>query len=407
MNLLSILKEQLSSAAISKISGFLGETAENTTSALGNALPAILGGLMQKAATTQGTGELLNTIKTGGHDGSVFDKLGDVLNDVATTSTLASLGGGLMNNIFGNKATALSSIIAGVSGIQKGSATSLLNIAAPLVMGVLGKQVTSQGMGVSGLASLLMSQKDYVKDALPAGISSVLNLDSLGDFLGDSKTATSTKKILETEIEEDKKSMSWLPWALIGALLLGSLYYWKNCRGAATNTEMKANTTAVVASADSTASTAVGAIKRTLSTGVELNFGEKSIENELISFIEDPTKPVDKTTWFNFRDLRFQTGSAIIDSTSMNEVRNIAEILKAYPIELKIGGYTDNVGKEASNQRLSANRATSVVTALVKMGIEDKRLAPEGYGSQFPVASNKNEAGKAQNRRIAVRVTKK
>lgn len=401
MNLLSTIKEQLSSAIISKISGFLGESTENTTSALSNALPVILGGLMQKAATTQGTGELLDTIKTGSHDGSIFDKLGDVLNDVGTTSTLASLGSGLLNNIFGNKATALSSIIASVSGIQKGSATSLLNIAAPLVMGVLGKQVTSQGMGASGLASLLMSQKDSVKDALPTGIGNVLNLDSLGDFLGTNKTATLTKEV----IEEDKKTISWLPWALIGALLLGSLYYWKNCRGA--ETIIKTNTTEVIASADSTVSTMVGAVRKTLSTGIELNFGEKSIENELISFIEDPTKPVDKTTWFNFRDLRFQTGSAIIDSTSMNEVRNIAEILKAYPIELRIGGYTDNVGKEAANQKLSTNRATSVVAALVKMGIEAKRLAPEGYGSQFPVASNETEAGKAQNRRIAVRVTKK
>ncbi|MDZ7934254.1 MAG: OmpA family protein [Emticicia sp.] len=110
----------------------------------------------------------------------------------------------------------------------------------------------------------------------------------------------------------------------------------------------------LVASVDSAATQVVGSLKKTLSTGIELNFGETSIENELITFVEDKSKPVDKTTWFNFRNLRFETGSAVIDSTSMQEVRNIAEILKAYPIDLKIGGYTDNVGKEASNQKLSA-----------------------------------------------------
>ncbi len=401
MNLLSTTNEQLSSAIISKISNFLGESTENTTSALSKTLPAILGGLMQKANTTQGAGELLDIIKTGGHDGSVFDKLGDVLSDVGTTSTLATLGGGILSNIFGNKAASLSSIIAGVSNIQKGSATSLLGLATPLVMGVLGKQVSSEGMGVSGLASLLMNQKDYIKDALPAGIGSVLNLDSLGDFLGN-KTTTA-QNIVENTIEEEKKPFAWLPWLLLGGLLLGALYYWKSCRTA----PITENLTEAKIAVDSAATSAIGAVKKTLSTGVELNFGAKSIENELISFIEDSTKPVDKTTWFNFRDLRFQTGSAIIDSTSMNEVRNIAEILKAYPIELRIGGYTDNVGKETSNQKLSTNRATSVVAALVKMGIDAKRLTPEGYGSQFPVASNETEAGKAQNRRIAVRVTKK
>jgi outer membrane protein OmpA-like peptidoglycan-associated protein len=77
-----------------------------------------------------------------------------------------------------------------------------------------------------------------------------------------------------------------------------------------------------------------------------------SIKNELISFIKDKSKAVDKTTGFNFRDLKFETGSAKIDSTSINKVRNIAEILKAYPIELRIGGYTDNVGKSIKHETL-------------------------------------------------------
>ena len=194
-----------------------------------------------------------------------------------------------------------------------------------------------------------------------------------------------------------------MPWLLLGGLLFGALYYWNSCR----NTEELAVAQTTAEAVDSAATQVVSSLKKTLSTGVELNFDEQSIENELISFIEDKSKPVDKNTWFNFRDLRFETGSAVIDSTSMQEVRNIAEILKAYPIDLKIGGYTDNVGKEAANQQLSADRATSVVNALVAMGIDAKRLSPEGYGSQFPVASNDTEEGRAQNRRIAVRVTKK
>lgn len=402
MDLLGLVKEQLTSSIVSKISSFLGESTENTNSALGSALPAILGGVMQKASTTQGASDLLNTIRTGGYDGGVLDNLGGLLDDVKSTSTLASLGSGLLGNIFGDKLGALSSVIANVSGIKTGSASSLLGLAAPILMNVLGKQVTSQGMSTSGLASLLMSQKDVVKAALPAGIGSILNVGALGDFLGNPKATMTNAFEAETDT---KKSTSLLPWLLLGGLLLGALYYWKSCRN--TEEPTVATTTEAVATVDSAATQVVSSLKKTLSTGIELNFEEKSIENELISFIEDKTKPVDKTTWFNFRDLRFETGSAVIDSTSMQEVRNIAEILKAYPIDLKIGGYTDNVGKEASNQKLSANRATSVVNALVAMGIDAKRLDPEGYGSQFPVALNDTEEGKAQNRRIAVRVTKK
>lgn len=402
MDLLGLVKEQLTSSIVSKIGSFLGESTENTSSALGSALPAILGGVMQKASTTQGASDLVNTIKTGGYDGSVLENLGGLLNDAKRTSTLESLGSGFLGNIFGDKLDALSGFISKASGIKTGSASSLLSLAAPILMNVLGKQVTSQNMSTSGLASLLMSQKDAVKAALPAGIGNVLKVDGLGDFLGNQKaTVTNT-----FEAETNNKTNSWLPWLLLGGLLLGALYYWKSCRNVETSA-VENTTTEAIATVDSAATDVVSSLKKTLSTGVELNFGEKSIENELISFIEDKSKPVDKTTWFNFRNLKFKTGSAVIDSTSMNEVRNIAEILKAYPIDLKIAGYTDNVGKEASNQKLSANRATSVVNALVAMGIDAKRLAPEGYGSQFPVASNDTEEGKAQNRRIAVRVTKK
>ena len=404
MDLLGLVKEQLTSSIVSKISSFLGESTENTNSALGSALPAILGGVMQKASTTQGASDLLSTIRTGGYDGGVLDNLGGLLDDVKSTSTIASLGSGLLGNIFGDKLGALSSVISKASGIKTGSATSLLGLVAPIVMNVLGKQVTSQGMSTSGLASLLMSQKDTVKAALPAGIGSILNVGALGDFLGNGKSAVNNA--FDDTNSNNGNPKSWLPWLILGGLLLGALYYWKSCRNTEESTVAQ-TTTEAVATVDSAATQVVSSLKKTLSTGVELNFGEKSIENELISFIEDTSKPVDKTTWFNFRNLRFETGSAVIDSTSMQEVRNIAEILKAYPIDLKIGGYTDNVGKEASNQKLSANRATSVVNALVAMGIDAKRLAPEGYGSQFPVASNDTEEGKAQNRRIAVRVTKK
>ena len=83
-------------------------------------------------------------------------------------------------------------------------------------------------------------------------------------------------------------------------------------------------------------------------------------------------------------------------------------MLKAYPtVAIKVGGYTDNTGNAQTNTKLSADRANMVMNALVDLGINKSRLEAEGYGPQHPVASNDTEAGRAQNRRIAVRVTKK
>lgn len=146
---------------------------------------------------------------------------------------------------------------------------------------------------------------------------------------------------------------------------------------------------------------------RKLVNGIELNLPEFGVENKLLAFIKSD-KPVDKTTWFDFDRLLFKTGSATLEPQSQEQLKNIAEILKAHPsVNVKLGGYTDNTGSAATNQKLSGERAASVKTELVNMGIATDRLETEGYGQEHPVASNDTEEGRAQNRRISIRVTKK
>jgi outer membrane protein OmpA-like peptidoglycan-associated protein len=163
---------------------------------------------------------------------------------------------------------------------------------------------------------------------------------------------------------------------------------------------------------DTTAKKAVEAVsnlfEKALSTGFKISAPKDGIEGQLVSFIEDANRPVDKTTWFNFDRLLFETGKATLKPESQEQLNNVAQIMKAFPaVELKIGGYTDNVGKAASNMKLSTDRANATMAELVKLGVEANRMKAEGYGDQHPVASNDTEEGRAQNRRIALRVTKK
>ena len=147
-----------------------------------------------------------------------------------------------------------------------------------------------------------------------------------------------------------------------------------------------------------------------LDSGFELKGAKDGIEEKLVTFVKDATKVVDKTTWFSFDRLTFQTGKAELDmEKSKAQLENIKEILGAFPtLKLKLGGYTDNVGKPEDNKKLSQDRANSVMKALVDMGIKADRLEAEGYGQEHPVcAANDTDECNAKNRRIDVRVTAK
>lgn len=149
---------------------------------------------------------------------------------------------------------------------------------------------------------------------------------------------------------------------------------------------------------------------RKLATGFDLKGNLAGVEEQLVVFIEDANKAVDKTTWFNFDRLNFTAGSTELDqAASKEQLENMAEILKAFPnVKLKIGGYTDNTGPAAANKKLSLGRAESVVAALKALGVAPDRLAAEGYGPEHPACpANDTDECKAQNRRIALRVAAK
>ena len=143
-----------------------------------------------------------------------------------------------------------------------------------------------------------------------------------------------------------------------------------------------------------------------LPSGVSLKIPEMGVENKLIKFIKDGT--VDKNTWFDFDRINFASGSSNLSEESSEQLNNVAEIMKAFPnVKLKVGGYTDNTGSNEVNMKISKSRADSVKAKIVSMGVDGARLVTEGYGPNNPIASNDTEEGRAQNRRISLRVTEK
>ena len=105
-------------------------------------------------------------------------------------------------------------------------------------------------------------------------------------------------------------------------------------------------------------------------------------------------------------DVLFDTGQSSLKPGAREKLAKVAGILIAYPgLDIEVGGYTDNVGSDETNQKLSENRAGAVRDYLVESGVATNSVTARGFGDTLPVASNNNSAGRQQNRRVELVVS--
>lgn len=102
-------------------------------------------------------------------------------------------------------------------------------------------------------------------------------------------------------------------------------------------------------------------------------------------------------------DVLFEFGKSDLLPSANPRMDKLAAFLQQFPDrQLRIEGYTDSVGSVAANQRLSERRAAAVQSALVSRGVSPQRIATQGYGKSYPIASNASPEGRALNRRVEV-----
>lgn len=102
-------------------------------------------------------------------------------------------------------------------------------------------------------------------------------------------------------------------------------------------------------------------------------------------------------------NLYFDYDSDVILSTSYAEIDRLAKFLKKnLKVNIEIVGHTDNQGKADYNMKLSERRANALMNALIKKGIDPKRLSAKGMGSSQPVDTSNTPEGHAKNRRVEI-----
>jgi len=149
--LLNLLNSDLGKTLVNSASQQLGQNKGKTTSALTTALPLILGAMKNNASSFEGANGLLNALSKK-HNGGILDDLDGAL----TNQNVLQDGAGILDHVFGGKEQNIAKAVSAKSGIDTSSAMNLLKMAAPVIMGYLGKQTKQQNVTDSnGIGNLL------------------------------------------------------------------------------------------------------------------------------------------------------------------------------------------------------------------------------------------------------------
>ena len=153
-SLQDLLGQQQGSEAVGQISQQIGADPSAVQSAIGMALPAILGGLAQKAQQPETAPMIASAITQ--EQGGFLDNIGGMLGGGSGAGGVnPMLSAGILGTIFGNNQTQIANQIGQQSGLNTGQVASILMMLAPIVLGYLGRRQTEQGLDQGGIVDML------------------------------------------------------------------------------------------------------------------------------------------------------------------------------------------------------------------------------------------------------------
>ena len=182
--LLDLLNSPAGRQVISGVASQTGQNENQTADVLSMAMPLLLGAMRKNVASPGGAEGLMNALSSK-HDGSILDDLGGLFGGGVDQSVMDD-GAGILGHVFGNKQANVEQALSQKSGIDAGSIAQILKIAAPIVMGYLGRQTNenrvSDASGMNGLLGNLLGGQPQQNQSL---ITTLLDADGDGSILDD------------------------------------------------------------------------------------------------------------------------------------------------------------------------------------------------------------------------------
>ena len=396
MNLVQTVIGALSPDLVTSLSSHLGESSGSVSKGISAAAPALLAAALQQSSTASGSSGLLSLISQAVGGGNPIDRLPALLGDDTARTAFLSQGRTLSDSLLGSNSAAVTNGLASFGGLKSGAATSLLSLAAPLVLGAIAKSLGGAPTA-SGVQSLLSDQRASILGALPPGLGSLFGLGGAAQAArGAATTAAATG---------GGGFMRILPWLIAAAVVLALIFGLRNCGSKRVETPVAPAPVQAPAAPAVVTPPAPVAENLTLPGGSTISVTPGSIGYGVAKYL-DSNEPAPKT--FVFDNLNYDTASNALTPESMPTVNTLVLILKAYPnVQGRVVGYTDNQGDPAANKTLSDARAATVKKEMVTQGIAADRIVTAGMGEADPIADNATEDGRAKNRRTELVIIKK
>lgn len=185
-SILDLLNSDIGKTLINGTSKQLGQDKAKTTTALNAALPLLLGAMKNNANTPDGATGLLSALGNKKHSGDILDNLGNILGGSSIDDDVMQDGAGILRHVFNNKEQNVASAVGKSSGLDAGSAMNIIKVAAPVLMGLLGKETRQQNVadqnGIENLLGGLLGGKSQQEQSL---VTRLLDADNDGSVIDD------------------------------------------------------------------------------------------------------------------------------------------------------------------------------------------------------------------------------
>ncbi|WP_222984097.1 DUF937 domain-containing protein [Flagellimonas meishanensis] len=156
--ILDLLNSPMGRQLISGVAGQTGQPENKTADVLSMAMPLLMGAMKKNASTPGGAQGLMNALSSK-HDGSILENLGGLFGGGVDKNVMDD-GAGILGHVFGAKQPQVENALSSKSGLDTGAIAQILQIAAPILLGYLGKQTRQQNVnspeGLNGLLGGLM-----------------------------------------------------------------------------------------------------------------------------------------------------------------------------------------------------------------------------------------------------------